>query len=119
MCNTPPTTESHHKKRGLSILITYMEHFFAAKTAVCETNIIIWPDYSCMEKGTNSAASCVGSVNNSAGGVSTRLSPMLFSLVGAAAHMVTDNENQRQMETRETLRRLIQHIQTVSKTFLQ
>ena len=50
-----------------------------------------------MEKGTNSAASCVGSINNSTGGVSTGLSSMLFSLVGAAAHMVTDNKNQRLM----------------------
>ena len=31
MCNIPPTTESHHKERGLSILITYVECFFAAK----------------------------------------------------------------------------------------
>ena len=52
----------------------------------------MWPDYSCMEKGTNSAASCVGSINNSTGGVSTGLSSMLFSLVGAAAHMVTDKD---------------------------
>jgi hypothetical protein len=70
---------------------------FAAKTAVCETNIIMWPDYSCMEKGTNCASSCVGSINNSTGGVSTRLSSMLFLLVGAAAQMVTDNKNQRLM----------------------
>ena len=94
VCKIPPTTESHHKERGLSILITYMECFFATKIAVCETNIIMWPDYSCMEKGTNSAASCVGSINNSTGGVSTGLSLMLLSLVGAAAHMVTDNKNQ-------------------------
>jgi hypothetical protein len=92
MCKIPPTTESHHKERGLSILITYMECFLAAKTAVCETNIIMWPDYSCMEKCTNSAASCVGSINNSTGRASTGLSSMLFSLVGAAAHMVTDKE---------------------------
>jgi hypothetical protein len=50
-----------------------------------------------MEKDTNSAASCVGSINNSTGGVSTGLSLMLFSLVEAAAHMVTDNKNQRLM----------------------
>jgi hypothetical protein len=98
VCGIPPTTESYHKERGLSILITYMECLFTAKTALCETNIIMWPDYSCMEKGTNSAASCVGSVNSSTGGVSsTGLSSMLYSLVGAAAHMVTDNKNQRPM----------------------
>ena len=34
VCKIPPTTESHHKERGLSILITYMEYFFAANTAV-------------------------------------------------------------------------------------
>ena len=64
-----------------------------AKTAVFTTNIITQPDYSCMAKGTNSAASCVCSINNSTGGVSTGLSLMLFSLVGAAAQM-TDNKNQ-------------------------
>jgi hypothetical protein len=41
VCKIPPTTESHHKERGLSILITYMECFFAVKTAVCKTNITI------------------------------------------------------------------------------
>ena len=39
----------------------------------------------------------VGLINNSTGGVSTGLSSMQFSLVGAAAHMVTDNKNQRLM----------------------
>ena len=29
VCKIPPTTELHHKERGLSILITYMECFFA------------------------------------------------------------------------------------------
>ena len=77
----------------MSILITYMECFFAAKTTICTTNIITWPDYSCMEKGANSAASCVCSINNSTGGVSTGLSLMLFSLVGAVEQMVTDNKN--------------------------
>ena len=71
MCDIPPTTVSHHKERGWSILITLMECFFDVKTAVCETNIIMWPDYSCMEKGTNSVASCVHLINNSTGGVST------------------------------------------------
>jgi hypothetical protein len=64
-----------------------MECFFAAKTAVCETNIITRLDYAWMEKGTNSAASCVGSINNSTGGVSTGLSstgsyPATFEIVG-------------------------------------
>ena len=44
VCNIPPITESHHKKRGLSILITYMKCFFAVKAAVCDTDIIMWPD---------------------------------------------------------------------------
>ena len=53
-------------ERDLSILITYMECFFA-KTAVCTTNIITWLDYSCIATGANSAASCVCSINNSTG----------------------------------------------------
>ena len=55
-----------YQERGLSILITYMGCFFA-KTAVCTTNIITQPDYSCMAKGTNSAASCICSINNITG----------------------------------------------------
>ena len=57
----------------------------------------MWPDYSCMDKGTDSAASCVCSINSSTGGVFTGLSSVLFSLVGAVAHMVIDNKNQRLM----------------------
>ena len=60
---------------------------FAAKTVVCTTNIITQPDYSC---------NCVCLINNGTGGVSTGLSLMLFSLVGAAAQMVTDNDNENQ-----------------------
>jgi len=47
-----------------------------------------------MAKGTNSAASCVYSINSSTGGVSIGLSLMLLSLVGTAAQMVTDNKNE-------------------------
>jgi hypothetical protein len=58
---------------------------FAAKTVVCTTNIITWPDYSCDCDQTMAQ-----------GGVSTELSLMLFSLVGAAAQMVTDKDNENQ-----------------------
>ena len=70
-----------------------MECFFV-KTAVCTTNIITWPDYSWIAKGANSAASYVCSINNSTGWVSTGLSLMLVSLVGAPVQMVNDNKNQ-------------------------
>ena len=42
-----------------------------------------------LAKSANSAASCVCSINNGTGGVSTGLSLMLFLLVGAAAQLVT------------------------------
>ena len=87
-----------------------------------------------LAKSANSAASCVCSINNGTGGVSTGLSLMRFLLVGAAAQLVTQESGAyvmhlvtscqlhhivhtvRQMETKETLRRLMQHVQTVSKT---
>ena len=68
--------------------------FLPTKTVFCTTNIITWPDYSCIAKGANSAASCVCSINNTGGGVSAGLSLMLFSLAGAAAQMANDNKNQ-------------------------
>src|ERR1700683_5368469 len=48
VCKIPPTTESHHKERGLSILITYMECFllqkllFVKQTLSCGLIIHAW-----------------------------------------------------------------------------
>jgi hypothetical protein len=48
VCRIPPTTESHHKERGLSILITYMECFllqkllFVKQTLSCSLIIHAW-----------------------------------------------------------------------------
>ena len=130
-------TSLDHLKHGNSVDIHYISKIPTAwnfdQSLVYHMAWLFWQ--LVLAKGANSAASCTCSINNGTGGVSTGQSSILFSLAGASSntddgwewesrafvmHLVTSCQLQHIVHMArqvETLRRLKQHVQTISKTY--